>query len=423
MSRPIKNRFWRQSGLLLWLSVFILLGCAKEEAQDEPLLQPSAIKILQEDPTDRTFDLVAGDDCMLATYFREGGSAVFVLLNNEAEIIWRKELGFTSEEFEDLIDFILYEGNGVFSIFGRERFVQINREGEILKDENDYFLLINRYAKMGVFKNSDGNYVSFGASQSATSRSFLSVHTPTGELIFRKVFLTQSGGFEAVTDCLELSNGDYLLVGTFKPQVAGNQAGFYVRKFSSEGDEIWEKYHERGAVSSELTFVGSSHLFGRELLPHTDGTFSYILNDYELNSESSTSFIVHLSADGDIMNEAPLNLAPTNIVAGSTSDLGNIGNQKYGGSAIARNSDGSYTGIANRIYESTPGSDITNRPPHFPYTFKLDAAGNLIDSDYSDRVYSTFYTSCVRLSNGKTAIYGRIISIGEVSKPLIILQE
>jgi hypothetical protein len=423
MSRPIKNTFWRQLVVLLWLSIFFLLGCSKEEAQDEPLLQPSTIKILQEDPTDRTFDLVAGDDCMLASYFKEGGSAVFVLLNNEAEIIWRKELGFTSEEFAGRIDYILYEGNGVFSIFGRERFVQINREGEILKDENDYFLLINSYAKMGVFKNRDGNYVSFGASFFGTSRSFLSLHTPMGELIFRKVFLTQSGGFEAVTDCFELPNGDFLAVGTFKPQTAGDQAGFYVRKFSSEGDEIWEKFHERGEVSSELAFVGSSHLFGRELLPHEDGTFSYILNDYELNSESSTSFIVRLSTDGDVLSEEPLNLAPTNIVAGSTSDLGNLNNQKYGGSAIARNSDGSYTGIANRIYESTPGSNITNLPPHFPYTFRLDGDGNLIDSDFSDRVYSTFYTSCVRLSNGKTAIYGRIISIGEVSKPLIILQE
>lgn len=423
MSRPIKNTFWRNSGVLLWLSVFILTGCAKEEAQDEPLLQPSTIKILQEDPTDRTFDLVAGDDCMLATYFKEGGSAVFVLLNNEAEIIWRKELGFTSEEFEGRIDYILYEGNGVFSIFGRVRFVQINREGEILRDENDYFMLINSYAKMGVFKNSDGNYVSFGASQTASSRSFLSVHTPMGELIFRKVFLTGSDGYEAASDCLELPNGDYILVGTFKPRVAGNQAGFYVRKYSSEGDKIWERFHERGEVSSELTYVGSSHIFGRELLPHTDGTFSYILNDHELNSESSTSFIIRLSADGDILSETPLNLAPTNIVAGSTSDLGNLVNQKYGGSAIARNSDGSYTGIANRIYESTPGSDITNLPPHFPYTFRLDAGGNLVEADFSDRVYSTFYTSCVRLSNSKTAIYGRIISIGEVSKPLIILQE
>ena len=424
------------SKLSFWTILFfaLLVGCNKDDSDESPLLNPSSIKILQDDFSDRTLDLTPGDGVMLATYTTADEKIIFVLMNNEAEIIWRKDFGLFAEVYftvgEPLryrIDQILYEGNGVFSIsavdFGGDaRFLKINTQGEIIFDENEFFTLTNGYYRYGMLLDTEQNYISFGAL--GTGRAFLSKHAPNGDLIFRKIFVESVDGSQAVTGCVETNSGELVLAGTFLPgALSDTSPGFFIRKYSAAGDELWSKRYELDPLPVATNTSSLNAGYGKDLIQNPDGSFSFLLNDPNQNADPSKARLVKFSSEGDFVKEDFINLASTNLIGGhSVSLLGSI-YQGTIGQSLTRKADGTYMGIVNRYNESDSRSGSNLRTPHFPYIFELNSGGDLVNMEFSDRVYSSFYTTCVTLSNGKTAIYGRIISIGEDSKPLIIIQE
>jgi len=420
------------------LAFALLVGCNKDDSDENPLLNPSSIKILQDDFCERTLDLVPGDGVMLAAYTTLDNKIIFVLLTNDGEIIWRKDIGLTafinenSNESTDMrIEAIIYEGNGVFSIIGNYNFdgriIKINTEGEIVSDQSGFFTLTSGYYRFGVFQDEAQNYISYGFT-GGTNRLFFSKHSLNGDLIFRTIFSEASGqafyDSQAVTGCVELESGEFVLVGTYLAADLDEIAPVYfIRKYTAEGEEVWSKRYELELIPNSNTDEYRNYIPGGELLKNPDGTFSFLMNDVIRSADRSIARLIKFSSEGDLLGEQFIDLATTNLIGGNSLNRANISRQGTIGQSLAQRADGSYIGIVNRYDESGTPSGSNFRTPHFPYIFELSAGGDLVNLEFSDRVYSTFYTTCVTLSNGKTAIYGRIISVGETSKPLIIFQE
>ena len=435
----IKNTtYYYYSQLSLWMILVLVLfvGCTKDNSDKDALLIPSSIKILQDDFSDRTLDLVPGDGVMLAVYTTIEEKVICALLTNEGEVIWRRDIGVTTMLYplfssSDMrIEEIIYEGNGVFSIMGRSngdgRIIKINTEGEIVSDQSNFFTLTNGYHRFGVFKDKAQNYISYGFT--GTGRSFLSKHTPSGDLIFRNIFSETSGSSfndnQAVTGCVQLESGEFVLAGTYTPSNLAEFASVYfIRKFTSDGEEVWYRRYELDPIPSATTLGSGNNIFGRDLILNPDGTFSFLMNDADRSTDRSKARLIKFSSEGNFLSEQFIDLATTNLIGGNSLSPENPNYQGTIGQSLVQKADGSYVGIVNRYDESGTQFGSNLRTPHFPYIFELDQGGNLVNMQFSDRVYSTFYSTCVSLSNGKTAIFGRIISIGETSKPLIIIQE
>ncbi len=420
--------------VLIGVALALFSSCSKENEEDAPLLNPASIKILQDDFSDRTLDLTPGDGVMLATYTTQDEKVIFVLMTNEAEIIWRKDFGITAELYpgtgdgSDLrIDQILYEGNGVFSLLATEsgldsRFLKINTQGELILDETNFFTLTNGYYRYGMLLDKEQSYISFGSV--GTGRAFLSKQSSSGEVIFREVFSESLSGSQAVTGCVETNAGDLVVAGTFLPDPFIDISPFvFLRKYSADGEVLWSNRYELEPLGASLNTVSLNEGYGKDLIENPDGTFSFFINQPDQNADQSRARLVKFSSEGDFIKEDLINLASTNLIGGTSKNLSNSQDQGTIGQSLTRKADGTYIGIVNRYNESGSQFGTNLRTPHFPYIFELSASGDLINMEFSDRVYSTFYTTCITLSNGKTAIYGRIISVGEDSKPLIIIQE
>jgi len=258
-----------------------------------------------------------------------------------------------------------------------------------------------------VMMGNQDSYLVLGELLISGSRAFVSEYSREGHQKFIKTYSVNVNGINSFTDAYAFENGNHLLTGTFESKTEGLSSSFFMTELSPDGDLGTMTNNDIECVSC----------VGRQLFKTADEDYVYLISAIDENSLDARSRVYHFTDSGAILNVDYLDLSEFNLASSNS---------------IIQHADGSFSGLIKtkndipdylNITGSIPQRPETFTVPVYSYYYKLNEKGEVQNKAYFNSLYSNYFNTITRLSNGKVLIYGAVQSLGEEVKLSILFKD
>ncbi len=386
--------------IFLFLIGLLSSACQKDDAQllNEDI---SAFKFLEGYAGTPSF-LTTGNDFFCFSIEQEhelgGFNRRLVFANNIGEQISNIALNSIG------IWQILYDGGdevSVFSTNGTRMRLRTDGSGidtipnflEGLESNGGY-----TYVPSDVQRLTSGNYVVYGY-LTGLKRAFISLHTPDGVSIFKKLYFLSSPEINVFTGLVEKSDGTLLVLGSHPSNTPEEPNEVFLLNYNLEGELIAENVLEYGpGLTNDIFNYSEQITFSRELIDHGNNTYTCILNRPDPSALEQFVELLTVDNQGITLNSQRLDFAPKNIATSCTMRKGQ-----------------SNFGIVSQT-AVFPGNRI-----QYSYHYEIDANGMLVDHKVIDRGTNNSLSEIEVLGNQDIALLGEVQSFNSEIRPFLML--
>ncbi len=389
--------------LFLCLLVSFSLSCKKEDTS-VPLVQTKSIKVFSDNNIYWTVGAVAGDGVVLLVYVDNSLEFKFKLIDNTGKEIWTKTYGYKYQLGSQVFLQVLLDADNTFAIIYNGGLKKIDLDGNIVFNNDSFLGSINNVSVYRVTTSSNNSYLILGT---FSSRAYIAEVSKEGLVKFSRLYAFSVNGSNTYTDVIKLSNGGYLAAGIFNSNTPTLKSAFYITSLNSTGIVEYTK----------KTDIDSCDCQGREFLKLSDNNYALLVSPYGDFSKENRSRLYITNDSADILNIKYIDLSDRNYGSGHSPFFGN---------GLLKNNSGNLIGIIKTAYEITTASAFSNATSHnyskpqYDYVYTLNTSSYTLNQFYINKNYSTYYNSIVKMSNGKTLIFGAIMSLGDELKLMII---
>jgi hypothetical protein len=386
----------------------LISGCKKDALTGEGK-SISEIKVYDDNSIRYPLQVVAGSGTLLSAYYTWDGACRFMLTDNNGRHLWTKEFGVTT------ISSMLAENDGTYTIFDNKRRITIDVAGNIVNEDPDFLVELDFYKTVHVMLNNKGNYFFYGTSTLLPNfphNAFAFEITHSGVMEFKKLITTST----VFTGCQLTSDGGYLFLGN---QFFGNSqpTRFFICKMGSAGVVEWVKYH---ASPGSGLGANLNYYYTHDLLESNDGNYFCFVGSTDPDV-STAARIYKVTPGGDLVDSTDVNFAGKNIFAGGNENSTEYYSQPdMNGYCSLKRPDGSFLVYFNNMGETNAAYAVGGNQTftvHFKDDLSIEHVG------YLQSIYSDYFTSVCRTSDGRNAAFGYISSFGGLEKPVILISE
>lgn len=410
--RVLKNGF---NSLAIIAMIMFQFSCKKDYMNDS-LIKAENFKVYDDKAIGDVFDIVAGNGVALFLYVDFTQQYKFKLIDLEGNEIWDKSFGITVDQSSDRIIEVLHEPDETFTIVIGRRVFRINYDGEIIQDIENFTNLSDFYSFTSFKLANNGNYLILGIANLSGNRAFFGEYTKNGEEVFKDLFSINVMSSNTFGSILEKNNSTYLVGGAFTSLNPSLENQIFVIEYSTLGERLSEHYYNvSDYASSQLSSVTNNSCKG--LFTTSNGDLLFASNAFVDLKKDKGALLFKINSSWTIDKVQFLNLSSTNSLGLSNDGLGE---------SILRRRDGTFIGVIHEDENlaSPLFNDIAMNfdAQTYSYLFELNRDGEITGMEFINRNYANTFVGLCELSNGKIAMFGKILSFGENNKLAVLIK-
>lgn len=405
--------------LLIFTPLLVSQNSCKKDNLEESKLNATSMRVYDVGGLKEVIEIVAGNDVALIVYNSFQEEYRFKLIDLEGNEIWDKSYSLNSgTSSQNQIEDVIHEDDNSFTVVYGRRLMRINYDGLLFEDIESFTDLSNSYTITSIEPNEKGNYLILGKAFLVGNRTYFGEYTRSGEEVFRDLFTVNVNGSNNFNSIIANEDGSYIIAGVFNTSSQNFNNQFFILEYSSTGERLAEHYYKvADYVNLPNETISGTTNSCTGFYRTANGNLILATNSFSSDENNQAALLFSINPSWEVENVQLLDLAPTNALGSSLSGVGE---------GIIKNPNGTFTGV---VFESTlRDQSFFNEIPinfleqEFSYFFDLDQNGKLTSMEYFDRNYANNFSNLCKLSNGKTAFAGVVLSFGEEFKLALILK-
>ena len=430
-----------------WIFIILFPSCKKDTLSKYDTAVTN-MKIFDDDSIALPVTVTAGDNCLLSSYSTTSGEMKFNLTDNEGNLIWQKQFGVNS------ISAILKENDGTFSIISGSHIINIDLQGNILKNThiNTYPFSFDNATIFSARINKNNNYLICGVhgiGLNSVNRAFAAEYTHDGDSVFFRRYLdtvtivNNIGQYSVITGCEETDDGGYVFFGSYygySNSFSSHRISFNIVRTNNVGEVIWQ-YNNLLVDSQNIpqSVFGppftdqlpfSTDVYGfhpqsytHEIVRTADGNYLCFLNMPDYLSSDQRARVYKIGPNGNMLDSVFIDFGTYNRYMGGLANYfkyTNVDKSYSCGNGVVRNADNTFSICMQNGFFGSKGLTTSYIGESKSFMVRIDENLNILNTHYLQNYYSDCFTSNCKSSAGNTVYFGLISSFGKSYKPALI---